>query len=273
MTSKNTFLWQLTLAPDFHASYLLGTMHVKDARAFVMEHHLMELIQSVSCFAAETDIREMREMTNPASIMIPEGKRLQDFYSDKQYLKIRKMLKKAFGLDIDRFQHFLPFFIAGLVDEAILSKDMPFSLDEALWRFAGQSGKELQGIESFRVQLDIMEKIPLEVQAKQLSGIAKNVSAHRRHTLKLTELYVKGDIGRLHCSAKQGLGKLRQLMLWQRNAHMAERIFELIQHQPAFCALGAGHLWGKKGVLKFLKDKGVVLTPLPWGNFSAPLHP
>lgn len=264
MTSKNTFLWQLTPAADLPPSYLLGTMHVKDARAFVMQHHLLELIRAVTCFAAETDIRELRQMTDPFSLMMPDGRRLSDFYSEKQYQKIQSMLKKAFGVDIARLQFFRPFFVASLVDESILAQDMPYSLDESLWRFAEQAGKEMTGIETFDLQLDIMRRIPLEDQAAHLLQMARNVKAHRRHLLHMTAMYVRGDIVRLHRSAKSGLGKLRQLMLYQRNAHMADRIYELIHRQSSFCALGAGHLWGKKGVLKYLKDKGVGVRPLEW---------
>jgi uncharacterized protein YbaP (TraB family) len=46
---KQTFLWKLSPPNKTSASYLLGTMHVKDARVFLRQHHLLELIQGVDC--------------------------------------------------------------------------------------------------------------------------------------------------------------------------------------------------------------------------------
>ncbi|MGB0863917.1 MAG: TraB/GumN family protein [Saprospiraceae bacterium] len=36
----------------------------------------------------------------------------------------------------------------------------------------------------------------------------------------------------------------------------------MVQEQTLFCAIGAGHLSGKKGVLKLLKDKGYKVKPV-----------
>jgi len=265
---KQTFLWKLSPPELSSPSYLLGSMHVKDARAFVMQHHLLELIQQLDLFAAETDIREIQQQSDPTVMFLPVGRQLKDFYTEKQYQKMAGIIKKAFGIDLTHFQRFRPFFVASLIDEAILSKDMPYSLDESLWRYAAEQGKELTGVEAYAHQVAIMEKIPVEEQARQLLAVSRQVSTHRRHILKLTELYVKGDIRQLHRSAKQGLGELRRLLLWERNHRMAESIRWLIAEQACFIAIGAGHLWGKKGVLKLLKDRGVEVEALPWGDFQ-----
>lgn len=261
---KQTFLWQLFPPNKTAPSYLLGTMHVKDARVFLRQHHLLELIQGVELYAAETDLRELQQQSNFDTMVIPDGRRLPDFFTEKQYAKMHHILKRAFGIDINQFAHFRPFFVSSMIDEAILSKDMPYSLDESLWRYADELGKEMTGVESYEHQLAIMKRMPIELQAKHLLSLSKQVSAHRREILKLTEYYVQGNIQQLHRSARQGMGDLRKLLLWERNFRMADRIHELVQDQASFCAIGAGHLWGKKGVLKLLKDQGNKVKPLPW---------
>jgi uncharacterized protein YbaP (TraB family) len=261
---KQTFLWKLSPPNKTSASYLLGTMHVKDARVFLRQHHLLELIEGVDLYAAETDLRELQLQSNLQTMLIPGGRRLPDFFTEKQYAKMHRILKKAFGIDIHQFAHFRPFFISSMIDEAILSKDMPYSLDESLWRFADELGKDMKGVESYEHQLSIMKKMPIELQAKHLLSLSKQVSAHRREILKLTEYYVQGNIQQLHRSARRGMGDLRKLLLWERNDRMADRIHELIREQSCFCAVGAGHLWGEKGVLKLLKDQGNEVKGLPW---------
>lgn len=261
---KQTFLWQIFPPNKTPISYLLGTMHVKDARVFVHQHHLLELIDSVELYAAETDLRDLQQQNDFQNMLIPDGLQLKDFFSEKKYQKMRRVLRNAFGLDIENFPFFRPFFVSSMIDEAILSKDMPYSLDESLWRYADEQGKEMTGVEAFQHQLSIMKKIPLEIQAQHLHRLSRNVSAHRRELHKMTEWYVKGNIEQLHRAARRGMGDLRKLLLWERNFRMADRIFELTLEKSCFCAIGAGHLWGKKGVLKLLKDQGSTLKPLPW---------
>jgi uncharacterized protein YbaP (TraB family) len=43
---------------------------------------------------------------------------------------------------------------------------------------------------------------------------------------------------------------------------MAERIIKLSADQSLFTAIGAGHLAGKKGVLRLLKKAGLKVVPI-----------
>ena len=48
-------------------------------------------------------------------------------------------------------------------------------------------------------------------------------------------------------------------MLYQRNVVMTDRFFKIIQEKSIFCAIGAGHLGGKQGVLRLLKQRGLTV--------------
>jgi uncharacterized protein YbaP (TraB family) len=43
---------------------------------------------------------------------------------------------------------------------------------------------------------------------------------------------------------------------------MAKRIDSIIQLQPTFNAIGAGHLPGKEGVVNLLRERGYTLKPV-----------
>jgi len=58
------------------------------------------------------------------------------------------------------------------------------------------------------------------------------------------------------------MGKLRKMMIDDRNFIMADRIAKMTSQQTAFVAVGAGHLGGKKGVLRLLKLKDIKLKPI-----------
>ena len=81
------------------------------------------------------------------------------------------------------------------------------------------------------------------------------MSKFNRSVLKLVDLYEKEDIHKIYIMSKKQLGKLRDIMLYERNEQMAEFID---QHKSinAFYAIGAAHLGGEKGVLTKLKRRG-----------------
>jgi uncharacterized protein len=53
----------------------------------------------------------------------------------------------------------------------------------------------------------------------------------------------------------------RQLMIFDRNELMADRIVEMTAENTVCAAIGAGHFWGEKGVLNALRKKGFIVEP------------
>ncbi|MFZ1748749.1 MAG: TraB/GumN family protein, partial [Saprospiraceae bacterium] len=184
---------------------------------------------------------------------------LSDYYRPKKYQKMRKMILKSYDLDIDHFDTKTPFFFSNMLSEASLPGQNVLALDHLLWQFALAEGKEMKGVESFDDQVEILKKIPLDYQIKALKDIVSNISSFRHKLNKLNELYALGKYDQLYKSTKKSMGKIRKLMIYDRNHHMASRIIELSSEKTAFFAIGAGHLAGGNGLLALLKKKGYKL--------------
>jgi len=95
-----------------------------------------------------------------------------------------------------------------------------------------------------------------------LWSMVKNVSRFRKNLLNLSKLYQEGNIAKILKSAKKSTGKLRKMMIYDRNEIMATRIAHLAKEQTIFASVGAGHLSGKKGVLRLLKQEGFRIKPI-----------
>lgn len=248
---------------DFPAtSYLFGTMHVQDLRAFGKLELVKEKIIDSDVFAVEFDLEDQGMAHTFQSTLIPDGQLLTDLIPEKKYGKLRRTFLKSTGFDLSRAARTLPFLLVGMISSHMLRKEMPTSLDEYLWNFAKAEGKETTGIETLAAQMEVLAQIPLEVQVKMLLSMGRNISATRKQFLQLTELYAKGDLKLLHRSVKKQAGGLRKIMLYKRNEVMAERIFELAKRQSTFAGVGAGHLSGGKGVIRKLKQRGVKVKPV-----------
>lgn len=260
---KKTLLWRIDHPRLPGSSYLFGTMHVRDRAAFAFLQHARRYLSECQALATELSLDTNISLQVSHKLLLPPGKTLADYLSPHRYDKIRTILLKAFGINADNFQHFVPIMLINVLSDSLLNKDFPRALDEELWYIAGGMGKERHGIETLEEQMNLMSRIPLPYQFAMLKSIARQVNRFRRQMQASAAMYQTGDPQLLYNAVKRSSQGLRHLILYRRNEIMAERIANIIQAQPTFCAIGAGHLGGKRGVLRLLKQQNLRLHPLP----------
>ncbi|MCI5082473.1 MAG: TraB/GumN family protein [Saprospiraceae bacterium] len=263
MPQHHALLWQIIppIAPS-QPSYLFGTMHVKDARAFHLQTLVQECISEVEQVAIEFDLDDTYVVQAMQYLYLPKGETLTHLLSHKKYQKVRKRILIHSDFDIEQFQQMRPIVLQNMITDSLLQKDKTLRLDEHIWAFAKQQGKELTGIESYAEQLQAIAKIPIDYQLKSLLSFAFHFRSHYRQMNKMAEAYLKSDIQQLYKSARKSSGILRKPLIFDRNKIMAERIAQMILEKPSFCAIGAAHLAGGKGVLRLLKHYGFHLKPI-----------
>ena len=255
-------MWSVDRADLPGTSYLFGTMHVKDLRAFGAMDLIRSKIAACRVFANEMDLSDTSEQPDISSFLLPDHLSLEDLIGQKKYEKLRHIFRKAFAFDLNAVRCLLPVIISNKISEVVFNEEAHLSLDESLRQLAVEEGKLVMGIETFAEQMAILGQIPMSYQVKGLLDLGKNVTKHRRHLLKLLSYYEQGQLQQLYQASKKGLGHMRSMMLYERNRRMAERIHRIIEKDTLFCAIGAAHLPGLKGVNKLLTDRGYRLKPV-----------
>lgn len=254
--------WKITHKDLPTPSYLLGTMHIQPKGNPNWKDAFLPYMEQCAGFATEFDLEEVDAQVIAEYSFLPNNQTLADYISPKKIKKLEKIFLKAAGLPIGGLLRTKPLFIANMLTEKILTEDHSVSMDSELYQLAKQLGKDCSGIETFAEQLEILQKIPIEYQVKNLLKIGKNISQFRKNLKKMFAIYEEGDVQKLHKVTRKGIGSIRKLMLYQRNELMAYRIFKKIQEKSIFCAIGAGHLGGKQGVLRLLKKRGLRVKPV-----------
>ena len=244
-----------------NSSYILGTMHVRDARAFQFEHLFYDKIQECEAFATEFNLDDMQSQTD-FTLSLPNGLQLSDVIKSKTFERISRVVEQKMGMPLIHFNALKPIIITNMLTESALSSDRLMSLDETLWRFASENGRILRGIETFEEQVEILNKMSLDEQIKGLKDLTANFSKFRKQLLRMTKLYETADIQKLYKAAKKTAKGSRRLLLYDRNEIMAQRIAEMSKEMSLCAAIGAGHLAGQKGVLRLLKNKGFKVKPV-----------
>lgn len=270
--TKNSLLWKIT-PPGGPDSYLFGTMHVRDLRAFgwldTAKRHLAEC----EVFATEFDFSETDETALYTALELPGGKSLDEFLKPGVWKILDFYCRKKLNIPAAnlRVQH--PMMVSTVLTAAFMADEAAHSLDETLWHHARSLGKTTTGVETFTDQLATLRKIPFEQHLKGLTWLLKNYGRQKRRLHKMMNWYAAGEIQQLYKAAKKDAKGMRHVLLYERNRLMVKRFGEIANEQSLFCAVGAGHLAGGKGMLRLLKKAGFKVKPVKLTNSSGGFEP
>lgn len=247
--------------PDLPAhSFVMGTMHSRDSRAFTYYAKAIELMKQCAVFGPEMNTTLIDTVQWQQAFTLPPELVLDQVWAPGKYSKKRAMLRKAFGLDLDALKGVSPVFIQGLMMASCLGSEQPQTLDQMLLDNALQQGMAIKGIESPEDQYAIAKSLDAGIQIQQLDAMLGRPDKFRHHAHKLAMLYANNELTPLYQLGKRGLGAFRQILLYDRNQRMAEAIHHQIRQAGNFVAIGAAHLPGQKGVLRLLKQRGYKVT-------------
>ncbi len=255
-------MWQLQSPNGDYLSYILGTMHVQDDRAFGLIDRSLPLLEQCTLFCAEYDLSSSNHPSDEIMIALQRVPGTFELLGAKYYHKLKKVLKKRLGFSLDFYQHIHPMMLSALIQRQMLGEQQPVILDATLWEHAGQMGVDRKGIETIESQMLTMLKLPIEWHLSTLKGMARNFSKFRKKTEKLLNYYQNEQLVAIHRASVKMDGAAKRVLSIQRNIQMSEFMAAEANNQPAFFALGAAHLLGEKGVLRLLKKKGYRIRPL-----------
>ncbi len=267
-----SLLWKVYLeSSDSNApvySYLFGTMHSASIQAWSHMEAIKPIILKCAHFFGETSEEGLA----------PKGK-IWDLPEDwqgsrhlvgkKRFEKINRLLVRQYNLHLERLDPIPPLMIMSIISESMMCHRQGniAILDQELWQFAKKLGIPAEGIESAREQFAIYSQIPFLYQCRQLKKMLLNLSGSRKNILMLANAYQKNDPDTLFRLSKKSLGEVRRILLYNRNKVMAARISQILNNrEPNFVAIGAAHLPGTKGVLRYLKCEGIHAEPVPLKN-------
>ena len=255
-------LWKFYKNDPEACSYIFGTMHMSTKEAYAHVDIAKKYISKTAIFAAEMDMNDTSAHEMIQYFKLPDDAGFSDFFPAKKYQKYRKVILKSLGADISNYENFTPFFINNMMAEMSIEKSEPQPLDHYLWSYALNLGKEMHGVESLGDQVEILRNIPLDIQLKTFKDAVRNITAFRKKIKTFNRLYSNGDIKSLYKISKSSMGKIRKLMIYDRNVKMAQKSTALHEDKPSFIAVGVAHLWGSKGMLSLIKKQGYKLKPM-----------
>lgn len=258
---ENSLFWELRTHEEASPSVIFGTMHLSHSDAMQHLDQVLPLIERYNCVFTESALGIEDHSNLHKSIYLTNIADWSQYITKPQFKKLDYALDKYFGIEINDVIHLRPMFIWALACQNLLDAHGE-SLDQFIWTYAAKKGKRLHGLESGEEQMTVLKSMSIEFEYQQLKALAFNISKTRKMLLKLLGDYREQNVQGLFRKTKKSLGPNKALLLTERNRRFADRIFDQHNIESSFFCFGAGHLAGKFGVLKLLKQKGASIKPL-----------
>lgn len=263
--NKNyTLLWKIE-GPDLKgSSYLFGTMHVSDARAFNFSDSVMVALNNCRSFAMEIHPDTlMSDVFNKIGGNLKDNKDLRDLLPEEDYRKLDEIFREEHGYSIDKLHIKNPFFIRSMLSSRRKkASDKATFVDAWLLGIARTLQKKIYGLEKTEDQISFFNSFTKEELRKEFEDFLNPAPLNgRSHLDELTEVYASGDITRIE-EEVQRYG-MSDSALNKRNLVMLNSMLQIMRKEKLFTAVGAAHLPGSHGLIELLKAQGYKVTAMP----------
>lgn len=251
-------LWEISGNGLAKSSYLMGTMHVKDPRAFKFSDSLISIFSGCEAFSMEIHpdsvfdfaYQETSDELLKHDYIAKTNARLGD-YSDEWNPWIGSNIfgarnswgRSVWVMNLNQLFH----------RDHKVYHGMPYFLDAYLYTKARSQGKVCAGQEDIKEHIQAGKDLP--TYNKSLDILSRFDPSE-----EMIGVYEEGDIDKIRAfSNLLSSEEFNYRLLTIRNYKMADAVDSLIRLHSTFNTMGAAHLAGEEGVIEILKEKGYIL--------------
>ena len=265
-SNTKSFLWEVKSSDN--TVYLFGTMHV-GKRAF---YPLPEVVETAFDQSAKLVVEA--DVGNPAA-MNDLNALIRYLPPDTLDKNIPKPIYDRLKTQLDRLRipeeavkPMKPFVVGGLlsvVEFSRLGYDMNLGVDAYLLARAKETGKPVEELESVRSQLEMLGKMPGNLQEAFLDNAIATLELDRSadQVTGMVNAWQTGDaklMAEVTADVNRGMRLTPQfddILLHGRHDAMLKKIEGYLARKEAyFVAVGSLHLVGPRGLIQALKAKG-----------------
>ncbi len=223
-TTHPIFLWEVSGKDLPGKSYVFGSIHVNDPRAFTFGDSLYFALRSCQQFAAEVDMQQVDLV-----VLKEIAKEFEPTQETPEEEVVEE--KEPFTMDVFDMQ------------------GKPTIMDCYLSRIAANMGLECSGLERMEDQIALIDDV-----TKTGEGVELGSPLFER----LIKAYQSGDTTAISLVMNDEM-MTKDLEMIKRNAIQAASFLKLAREVPTFAVVGAGHLVGSQSLLSILSEKGYQL--------------
>jgi uncharacterized protein YbaP (TraB family) len=277
--AQNSLLFEIKSPNSDRTSYLFGTLHMADNKAFQWNDSVLWAIDQTekALFELDLDTKKLSRQSGDIKKMMKEW----EIYFKKEIAPEVEQLIDADTLAVRAVSVY-----SQVLDLAMKMRDTDRSdfVDQFLQDYARKKGKEIVGIETAEEQLEALTSVDKEELKKAIIKFVKkddwdiDLSAMLGDQNMLIDAYAKLSLDEVcemmddvvNGSSNTMVNDLYERLLVTRNGIMYDRVKDLVANESVFIGVGAGHLCGKTGLVQRFEKAGYMVRPV---DISTSIHP
>lgn len=259
-TLAGNLLWKVE--SENGTAYLLGSVHVGDSSMYPLNEAIEKAYTESCCLGFEFDISKVDMQSFITSAVKTDSTKLKDMLSPAVYDTVAAIITKM-GLNETAMDMFQPWIIGLFVAQSgLIGSGMEASLgiDVYFLNKAKTDKKKTFDLESPDLQIDVFKRISKDTE-KYFQYMLKDMNSTDYMIEDMIRAWIDGDDKKLENMLFPEYGnefeEIDRVIIDERNVLMAEKIANRMQEpETLFIVVGAGHLIGKKSIIKILEDMG-----------------
>lgn len=261
------FLWKVQTKTT--NLYLLGSVHVADTALYPLDAAIEKAFSESNRLVVEVNMlkidRQRMGQLVFAKGMYGPGQTLEKNLSKETLKKLKEFLRRQ-GLSIDMVSRQRPWLVSMMVSMQEI-KRLGYSEELGIDRYfldkADKAKKQILQLETAENQIAALADISKELQDRLLLSTLNDYADARSFMESMLEAWKAGDVPKIDKLVRKTANEDPRLepvmarLFDDRNEKMLAKIQKYLKTDGTyFVVVGAGHMVGKKGVVRLLRDKG-----------------
>jgi uncharacterized protein len=262
---NNTLLWEISGKGLKDPSYVFGTFHIMCKEDIRFSENLKQAIKVAKEVYFEMDLDDPKNMLGGLAMMNMKNKTLTDLYSKEELEKLTIFFKDSIKMSLSFFNKMKPMLLEALLYPRMMPCKTPSGVETELMVIAKKEKKEIKGFETMEFQSAVFDSIPYETQAKALLKDIDSTEKFKVFFNKMLNIYKNQEtdkLAQMMADTTFSGGENDDALLKNRNINWIKQLKTILKSNTIFMAVGAGHLFGKDGLIVLLKKEGYQLRPI-----------
>jgi uncharacterized protein len=262
---NNTLLWEITGKGLKKPSYVFGTFHIMCKEDIQFSQNLHDALKTAKEVYFEMDLDDPKTMLGGLTMMNMKNKTLADLYTKEELEKLTKFFKDSINMSLTFFNKMKPMLLEALLYPRMMPCKVPSGVETELIAIAKKEKKEIKGFETMEFQSAIFDSIPYETQAKALLKDIDSTEKFKLFFNKMLDIYKNQEadkLAQMMADTTFSGGENDDALLKNRNIHWVTQLKTILKTNNIFMAVGAGHLFGKDGLIVMLRKEGYKVRPI-----------
>jgi uncharacterized protein YbaP (TraB family) len=271
-TKKATsLLWRITHDSIPHQSYLYGTIHIKDERAYRFADSVLPALNSCKAFGCEVRLDTlMNSLVSELLDTTSSKRRLKDVLTKNELDSLTPIIAEMLSVPTSVVPNLSPALLSELIETAGYygNEKRLTILDAYLLGLARTLGKSLYALENrsgIKTLLTWYDNYSIKLLREQIASGNKVLERLNKFIKfeQLIKLYDRSQLDSLYMlSYGEKPDSMYDTMMYVRNTMMANSIDSITRLMPFFATCGSAHLSGETGVIALLRRKGYTVEPI-----------